>query len=104
MRTDLFVKHLTSRLPRIREAKKNVHIFSGAAYQIKKFLTALCKKRFFYFRRKCLVSYSQLLSYPNAYLAREIRRLLLAVISFILRTFNIFGHNTGGLYAVNKKS
>ena len=44
------------------------------------------------------------LSYPSAYLAREIRRLLLAVISFILRTFNIFGHNTGGLYAVNKKS
>lgn len=60
MRTDLFVKHLTIRLPRISEAKKNVRIFSGTAYQIKKFLTALCKKRCFYFRRKCSVSYSQL--------------------------------------------
>mgnify|MGYP003210078045 len=47
MRTDLFVKHLTSRLPRIREAKKNVRIFSGTAYQIKKLLTVLCKKSFF---------------------------------------------------------
>lgn len=47
MRTDLFVKHLTIRLPRISEAKKNVRIFSGTAYQIKKLLTALCKKSFF---------------------------------------------------------
>jgi hypothetical protein len=35
---------------------------------------------FFYFRQKCSASYSQLLSYPKAYFAREIRRLLLAVI------------------------
>lgn len=47
MRTDLFVKHLTSRLPRIREAKKNGRIFSGTAYQIKKLLTVLYKKSFF---------------------------------------------------------
>lgn len=47
MRTDLFVKHLKSRLPRICEAKKNVRIFSGTAYQIKKLLTVLCKKSFF---------------------------------------------------------
>ena len=40
------------------------------------------------------------LSYPNAYLAREIRRLLPAVISFILRTFNI-SKNTGWTYAEN---
>jgi hypothetical protein len=35
---------------------------------------------FFYFRQKCSASYSQLLSYPKAYFAREILRLLLAVI------------------------
>lgn len=68
MRTDLFVKHLTIRLPRISEAKKNVRIFSGMIYQIKKLLTALYKKRFFYFRRKCSASYSQLLSENISYL------------------------------------
>lgn len=36
MRTDLFVKHLTIRLPRISEAKKNVRIFSGMIYRIQK--------------------------------------------------------------------
>jgi len=72
----------------------------AASFQVRhiksKNFSPLFAKRvsFFYFRQKCSASYSQLLSYPKAYFAHEIRRLLPAIISFILRTFNI-SKNTG---------